>query len=435
MIALPDIAIPASAGLHKPAVTAVRRAPAVMGVCLILLLAASTATVFVSDAWPVPSFQIGVFALLAIYLVVGIRGGKECLAHGFAPWLVYLLPVWGMLQILGHTTASTFETREGVLRWGALAAVFFLSQTIGRTEIAQRNLLSAILLVGTAMALLCIIQLLTSEGRVLWMFPTGYPDVYATFPSYNNYAQFVELVLPIALWRAVRHGWRAWWNLPAAGFLFASVISSASRMGVALCAAELVVILAIGLVTPRGSTTGLPTRSTVGVLLVVPVLAAVFTFCVGWDHVWLRLQDKDPYKDRGEFLTAAADMAMQKPLTGFGLNTFPVVYPRYAVKDFADFVNYAHNDWAEFAAEGGIPFLLLVLIPFAAIIPTAIRNPWGLGLVAVMAHACVDYPFPRPAVSGWIFAILGLLYMARTMDAKSQRSVKPIAREVLPPLA
>jgi hypothetical protein len=68
--------------------------------------------------------------------------------------------------------------------------------------------------------------------------------------------------------------------------------------------------------------------------------------------------------------------------------------------------------------------LLLVLIPFAAGVPTAIRNPWGLGLIAVMLHACVDFPFPRPAVSGWLFVMLGLLYMARTPDPISQRTLK-----------
>jgi hypothetical protein len=97
------------------------------------------------------------------------------------------------------------------------------------------------------------------------------------------------------------------------------------------------------------------------------------------------------------------------------------VYPRYAVKDFSFYVNHANNDWAEFAADGGVPFLLLVMIPFAAAVPAAIRNPWALGLVAIVLHACVDFPFPRSAVSGWMFALLGFLYMARKPDARSQR--------------
>lgn len=114
---------------------------------------------------------------------------------------------------------------------------------------------------------------------------------------------------------------------------------------------------------------------------------------------------------------AAVDMAEHRPFTGFGLGTFPSVYQRYAVRDFPFYANHAHNDWAEFAADGGIPFLLLVLIPFAAAAPSSIRHPWALGLIAIMLHACVDYPFPRPAVSGWIYALLGALYMEQLSDA------------------
>jgi O-antigen ligase len=183
-------------------------------------------------------------------------------------------------------------------------------------------------------------------------------------------------------------------------------------------------MLVIGLMKFRDPETALPSRSTTAVLIAVPVLAAAFTLAVGWERVWLRFQQNDPYLVRREFIEAAADMARQRPLIGYGLGTFPTVYQRYAIKDFPSYANHTHNDWAEFAADGGIPFMLLVLIPFAAGIPIAVRNPWGLGLVAVMLHACVDYPFPRPAVSGWMFVMLALLYMARTTDGITQRAFK-----------
>ena len=426
MVALRVVPINANSGLDKPAVTAHRPAPTVVAVCLFLLLVFSTTTVFVRDAWALQSFQIGVFALLAAYLIVGIRRGKEHIAGGLAPWLVYMIPLWGLIQILAHTTTSSVETREAVLRWGALAGVFFLTQTVARTRTARRDILSAFLIFATAMAVLCLTQLFTSEGHVLWIFPTGYPDVYATFPYYNNYAQFVELALPIALWRALREGWRSWWYALAGGLLYASVIGSASRAGSVLCTAELLTMLAIGLVRLRDPETGLPTRSTTAILVMVPVLAAAFTLAVGWERVWLRFQQNDPYLVRREFIVAAADMARQRPLTGYGLGTFPEVYQRYAIKDFPFYANHTHNDWAEFAADGGVPFLLLVLIPFAACIPAAVRNPWGLGLIAVMLHACVDYPFPRPAVSGWMLLMLALLYMTRMSEETSQRKAKPV---------
>jgi O-antigen ligase len=128
---------------------------------------------------------------------------------------------------------------------------------------------------------------------------------------------------------------------------------------------------------------------------------------------------------RQDYLVAAVDMARQRPLTGNGLGTFPEVYQRYAVKDFPFYANHAHNDWAEFAADGGFPFLLLVFVPFAAMTREAIRHPWGLGLISVMLHACVDYPFPRPAVSGWMFLVLALLYMTRLPEESRPGRVSP----------
>ena len=413
------------AGVNGPAMRIEHRKEAVIGACLFFLLAFATATIFVRAAWPLQCFQIGIFALLAAYLLTGIRQGKERVADGVTPCLVYFIPVWGLIQILAHTTVSTFESREAVLRWGALAAVFFLVQVVARTPRAREIALHAILFFATLMALLCLTQLFTSKGHVLWIFSSGYPDVYATFPSHNNYAQFIEVSLPIALWFSLREGRRSWGYILVAGTLYASVIGSASRGGAALCTAELLVILVIGFRMLRRQELKLRMRSITLVLAMVPLVAATFTLVVGWQRIWQRFQSPDPYGARQEFLISAIKMAEQRPVMGYGLGTFPLVYPRYAIKDFSLLVNHAHNDWVEFADDGGVPFLLLVLIPFAAAVPTAIRHPWGLGLVAVMIHACFDFPFPRPAVSGWLFAMLGLLYMARTADRHKIRSMAP----------
>jgi O-antigen ligase len=242
----------------------------------------------------------------------------------------------------------------------------------------------------------------------------------------------VELALPIALWRALREGWRSWWYVLAAGVLYSSVIGSASRAGAVLCTAELLALLVIGLVKLRDPQTGLPTRTTASILVTVPLMAAILTFAVGWGHVWLRLQENDSYLLRRELTISTVNMAKDRPLTGFGLGTFPLVYPRYAITDFHGLVNHAHDDWAEFAADGGIPFLLLIFIPFAAAIPSAVRNPWALGLVGIMLHACVDYPFPRPAVSGWAFAMLGLVYTPMTPESPGRQGVKPVNRDDAP---
>jgi len=397
------------------------------GWLLLLLLAFTTATVFVREAWALQSFQMGMYVLFAAWLLVLAWRRAEGVELGLTAVLVCCIPLWGILQIAAGLTSSVAATREAVLRWGALAAVFLLAAMCGRRREARQTFLGVFLCFATALAVLCLMQLFTSQGRVLWSFPTGYNEVFGTFQYHNNYAQFVELALPIVLWRALRDRHRSFWYAFAGGILYASVIGSASRSGTLLCTVELLAMLVIGLVRLRDPETGLPSRATSAMLLVVPALAVVLTLVVGWEHVWQRFQQEDPFQGRREFLEAALRMTRDRPLTGHGLGTFPDVYQRFAVRDFPFYANHAHNDWAEFAADGGIPFLLLILIPFAAAVPAAFRHPWALGIVVVMAHACVDYPFPRPAVSGWMFALLGLICAARLRVKADRGEVSPVA--------
>lgn len=402
--------------MHLPLATSA------VGVFLFLLLAFTTATVFVPASWPLQSFQIGIYALMAICCLVPLQGQEESRSWIRAGALLYLVPLWGALQIALNSTSSSYATRKEVLRWGALICVFALSKFVSRKERTRQIALSCILGFGIAIAILCLLQLFTSHGNVLWIFSSGYPDVYGTFQNYDNFAQFIEIILPIALWRSVRQGWHAWWNLLAGGVLYASVIGSASRAGAVLCTLEILIILVAGYQRRRGWGVGRPMHHHSGVLLVIPAVAMVFTIAVGWQHVMQRFEVPDPFQARREFLIASIQMVEAHPLMGLGLGTFPETYQRFAIRDFPFYANHAHNDWAEFAAEGGLPFLLLIAFPLLRILPAIRHNLWCLGLAMVMIHACVDFPFPRPAVSGWIFAMLGILYMAHDEDLQRDRA-------------
>ena len=425
-----DTSLRADAGLGTPAKLDRRLTSMVVGASLFLLLMYTTLTVFVKETWAIHAFEIGIYTVVAAYLLLHLRERNASGSSVLDIWLVasslvYLIPLWGVVQILSHTTASTFETREAVLHWGSLAGVFFLIQIAAQARSIRHHFLSAFLCFATLMAILCLADLNSANGSVLWLLPTGYPEVFATFPSHNNYAQFVELALPVALWRAMRKGLRSWWYALACGLLYASVIGAASRVGMVLCTAEVLAILGYGLVKRQKREKLLSAHGTLAVVVMIPVFASFFTAVVGWEKVVQRLHESDPYLVRREYLLSAVEMAKNRPLTGYGLGTFPEVYQQYAIKDFPFYANHAHNDWAEFAADGGIPFLLLVLMPFVVVVPAALRSPWAFGLFAIMLHACVDFPFPRPAVSAWMFALLGILYAVRKEGQEPVRLPKP----------
>jgi hypothetical protein len=77
----------------------------------------------------------------------------------------------------------------------------------------------------------------------------------------------------------------------------------------------------------------------------------------------------------------------------------------FAHYDDGTYVNQAHNDWFEWAAEGGIPFACFMLVIFVWSIRPALDSIWGVGLIAICLHATVDYPFARLGVCSWYFAL------------------------------
>jgi hypothetical protein len=155
----------------------------VVGVALFGLLIACTTTSFVRAVWPLPVFQVGIFLLVASYLLLNLQNTEEATKRNFFSWCIYLMPAWGVVQLVAHTTASSFDTRACVLLWASLAGVFYLSRVITAKSEARRIALNAFLLFATVMAVLSLAEHYTSEGQVLWLFPSGYPEIYGTFPS------------------------------------------------------------------------------------------------------------------------------------------------------------------------------------------------------------------------------------------------------------
>jgi O-antigen ligase len=108
----------------------------------------------------------------------------------------------------------------------------------------------------------------------------------------------------------------------------------------------------------------------------------------------------------------------ERPWFGYGMGTWRAVYPRAATFDMALLANEAHNDWAQWTSDGGIPFSLLILALVIGVAKPATRSIWGLGVLSVMVHSCFDYPIREPALSFLWFALAGAVSQ---FGAKIQR--------------
>ncbi len=311
---------------------------------------------------------------------------------------------WGLVQLAAGYTIYRFATWTAVWQWTAALVVFFVGLEAFRREEIRRRVRAALVVFAFLIAVVALTQLFTSEGQAFWVFETGYRDnVLGPFVNRNNYAAFVELLLPFALLEALRQRGRMAWG-GAAAALYASVIASGSRAGAALATLEVVAVALLWWGRERGR--GRLLGSAVARLA---VMLAAAVMVAGWDVLIFRLRAPGAGDPRPEFALSSLEMIRQRPWSGFGLGAWPSVYPAFASIDQGYFVNHAHNDWLEWGAEGGLPFLLLMISVAAWSVRPALRSIWGVGLLAVFLHALVDYPFARPGLALWPFAVLAML--------------------------
>ena len=359
-------------------------------------------SMWVPARWALSSFQLAAFALGALRII-----RRKTITLHPAAILLGVAAAWGLMQVLTGWTVDRFKTLNEVLNWSVNLTVFALVLELSADRQRRDRFLTAVLWFGTALAAISMLTVFSSpSGIVFWIFNAGSDrPTLGPFVYYNQYAAFIEVVLPLALVRAILDPRRRVVYCVIAALLLASVVAGGSRMGTILCLVEVVVIplvaLAQRLISPR----------TVARVLVLSLSTLVVLGAVaGWDTIWKRLQEEHPYALRQNFLLSSLEMARERPLRGFGLGTWSEVYPGFARFDDGLFANQAHNDWAQWAAEGGIPFFLLMVGVAGTAIRPAFRSLWGLGLLSVFLHCCIDYPMQqRPALAAFFFAVLGIL--------------------------
>jgi O-antigen ligase len=383
---------------------------------LLLLLCGGILTVWVPDRLPLGIFQAGV-DLLAILAIVHILARRAQLRGSPLLFPLAGVLVLGAVQIGARLTSYPAATRASLLAWTTNTALVFLTARIFVGKRDRRRFLRLLFYFGFAVSIIALAQLWTSHGKVFWLFPTGYTDfVMGPFVSRNLYSAFIELLLPIGLFLALTGG-RPWAHAAMCGIMLASVIAGASRAGAVLTAAEVVAVLLVARAKGR-----VDTRGMVSVAARFAVGCAIFAALFGGTEIWHRLAERDPYGARREMLLASADMVRERPWSGFGLGTWAVQYPRFALYDEGTVTGHAHNDWVEWAAEGGVPLALLTVWIAALTVRGAVDSLWGIGVLAVWMHSLVDAPMQNPIIAAWVFLMAGLL------AARSRGRAAPIEK-------
>jgi len=366
---------------------------------LAALLFFGTLTLWVEERWAWSLFQLGVF-WLAGWRVVKARWGQVPVPF----WPLATACGWPFLQVLLGRSLSPARTWNAALDWFTFLVVFALAAEVLSDQGARRWFLRAATVFGMLVAAEATVQNYASRGKIFWLFASGYSEgVMGPFVNRGQYSAWIELLLPVALYLALSdQRRRVLWG-SAAAVLFGSLVAGASRAGFVLAAGELLAVVAgVGLRNPASR------KTLLSAAVQMAVLAGIAATVAGWQGLQSRLETQSPEALRVDAVRASIRMVRDRPWFGTGLGTWPTVYPAYAGLDAGLFMNQAHNDWAQWAAEGGVPFLMLLAVFSLLCCKKAIPSIYGLGAVAFLLHGLVDYPMQqRPVLAAWFFMIAG----------------------------
>src|SRR5262249_14602873 len=110
---------------------------------------------------------------------------------------------WPWLQLASGTTVAQGRTWLAALDWFTFALVFLFAADVLANHAARLWFLRATVVGAALLAVVAVAQKSSANGAVYWMFPSGYDgDVLGPFVNRNQFAAWIELVLPIALFLA-----------------------------------------------------------------------------------------------------------------------------------------------------------------------------------------------------------------------------------------
>jgi O-antigen ligase len=374
------------------------------------------------EPWSIFVVEAGATALFLLWI------GRQVLDSEMkVRWNPLFLPmgIFGLLivsQLIFRRTAYPHDTVSVALLYVAYAMLCFLAgQTLLRG--AQARSLTLIFSVyGAALAGFSLLQGISSNGKLYWIRqPRMGGWIYGPYVNHNHYAGLMEMLVPIPLVLSVTRLAPAKVRAAAAAaaaVMVGTIFLSGSRGGMLAIVAEIVILAALLVKQKRG----LRTAIGIGVFMAIVIGLLVW---IGGPELSKRLATAGPghtelssdirtYINRDGFR-----MFLKKPVFGWGLGTFPIVYPQFRTFYSNFFVNEAHNDYLQLLVEMGLlgfatmVWFLVTLYTrgvkkignWTGEISGAMTLACLLGISGILVHSAVDFNLQIPANAALFYVL------------------------------
>jgi len=348
-----------------------------------------------------------------------------------------------LVQWIFGTTAYRHVTYSRLLLYAAYGMLaFVVTQTMRRSS--QFEMLAKVFTgYGALVAAFAVLQGLSTNGKLYWISaPEQGGSIYGPYVNHNHYAGLMEMLTPFPLVLATTYLTSGNRKIAVAGIgalMAASIFLSGSRGGMAAFVAQMVV-LSVLLVRKRDDSWKQPLM--LGGFLAVVI---VFLIWIGGNELTRRLisihSEAREEINGGVRLTIDRDclrMLIKKPFLGWGLGTFPIVYPEFRSFYTNFFVNQAHNDYLQLLVETGLAgfsiavwFLVLVFRQASGKLKNWTETASGamtvaalLGCIGILVHSFLDFNLQIPANAALFYVLCAIAASKPLQESQRRRVVR-----------
>ena len=358
-----------------------------------------------------------------------------------------ILFLLGVVQYEARLTLDVSETRQALVLLSTDLIFFFLAvQLFGAVRSSTlQSFGMAVLIFAGCMGLFAILQSASGAQRIYGLFETPNGTMFGPYVDRDHFAGLMEMLLPVAIfYTAGRHGRfsleASVWRVSAIALAFASLLLSGSRGGFLALSVEIAIA---SLVLRRAAArAGQKRRLATAAAFVLVTGVALFAYVdPGWvakklgsvayvDRTWTEWTG-----DRKKMAGDGLRMWRDHPVLGVGLGDFETAYPRYQSFPSDLWIDHAHNDYVEAAAETGLVGAALILAALALFFYLAFRNVthlfgsnagWvrlgaAIGCCGLLVHSLGDFNLHIPANAAWFAVLAGIATSERPAASVAPR--------------
>jgi O-antigen ligase len=403
------------------------------------------------EPWSILTIEVGAVLLFLLWTSKQVFDGRIKIRWNpaFLPMAVFggLIAV----QLVFRVTAYPHDTVSLALIYIAYAILCFLAgQTLVRGPQA-RELALIFSIYGAAIAGFALLQGISPNGKLYWIRqPRMGGWIYGPYVNHNHYAGLMEMLAPIplvvSLTRLATPKVRAV-AATAAAVMIGTIFLSGSRGGMLAIVAEMVILASL-LVRQKRSL-----RTSIGIGAFLALVAGMLIW-LGGNQLSQRIAGTGPgHADLSGDIRANINhdgfrMFVKRPVLGWGLGSFPIVYPQFRTFYTNFFVNEAHNDYLQLLIEMGLlgfatmVWFVVTLYTRAAKkishwptdISGALTLACMLGLSGILVHSAVDFNLQIPANAALFYVLCTVAGSAPfAKPARKRRAVHKPAEETVDP--